>query len=158
MRFADPVAFRSSRCEVAALRLDDIDWRAADLLVRGKGRRVHQLPLPADVGEAVTGYLRRGRPVSACREVFLTNVAPVRAMTRGSVSLVVRRACVRAGLPACGAHRLRHTLARNMVRAQIPLPQISQVLRHRDQTATAAYARVDLDTLRQLAQPLAAGR
>jgi len=74
-------------------------------------------------------------------------------MTRGSVSLVVRRACARAGLPACGAHRLRHTLACNMVRAQVPLQQIGQVLRHRDQTATAAYARVDLDTLRQLAQP-----
>ena len=56
------------RGEVAGLRLDDIDWRAGELVVRGKGAREERLPLPADVGEAIAVYLRRGRPQSSRRE------------------------------------------------------------------------------------------
>jgi integrase/recombinase XerD len=139
--------------EVAGLRLDDIDWRRGQVVVRGKGRCQERLPLPADVGEAIAGYLQHARPAAPGREVFISAIAPWSGLTRGAVSLIVRRACVRAGITAVGAHRLRHSLACAMVRAQVPLAQIGQVLRHRSPISTANYARVDLDQLRSLAEP-----
>lgn len=139
--------------EVARLTLDDIDWRAAEIVVHGKGHRDERLPLPADVGEAIVGYLQRGRPETTRREVFLRSIAPTGPLSRGGVSFIVRYASVRAGLPPMGAHRLRHTLACEMVNANVPLPEIGQVLRHRNLASTANYARVDLEALRGLAQP-----
>lgn len=141
------------RSEVAALRLDDIDWRAGELVVVGKGGRRDRLPLPVDVGAAIAGYLRHGRPASDRREVFLRAKAPFEPMAAGTVASTVRRACRRAGVPEVGSHRLRHTAACDMVAAQVPLPRIAQVLRHRSLQSTAVYARVDLDRLRQLARP-----
>jgi site-specific recombinase XerD len=143
--------------EVASLTLDDIDWRAGEIVVHGKGRRDERLPLPGDVGGAIAGYLRRGRPKSTRREVFLSAIAPVSGLGRGAVSSIVRRACVRAGAAPVGAHRLRHTMACEMMRAGVPLPEIGQVLRHRGVVSTAVYARVDVDQLRPLARPWPAG-
>ena len=143
--------------EVAALTLVDLDWRAAEMVVHGKGRREDRLPLPGDVGTAIAAYLQQGRPETGRREVFLRAVAPIGALGRGGVSSIVRRACARAGVAPVGAHRLRHTLACEMVRAGVALPEISQVLRHRSATSTAIYARVDLDQLRVLAQPWPTG-
>lgn len=139
--------------EAASLRLDDVDWRAGEIVVHGKGRREDRLPLPADVGEAIAGYLQRGRPESRRRELFLRARAPIGALGRGGVSAIVRRACTRAGMPGIGAHRLRHTVACEMVSVGVPLPEIGQVLRHRSLQSTANYARVDLDRLRLLAKP-----
>ncbi|MGH9280708.1 MAG: site-specific integrase [Acidimicrobiales bacterium] len=141
------------RGEVASLRLDDIDWRAGELVVVGKGGRRDRLPLPTEVGEAIAAYLRRGRPASDRREVFLRARAPFAPMASGTVASTVRRACRRAGVAEVGSHRLRHTVACEMVAAQVPLVQIAQVLRHRSLQSTAIYARVDLDRLRLLAQP-----
>lgn len=140
-------------CEVAALQLSDIDWRAGLITIHGKGRRVDLLPLPVDVGQAIAAYLRRARPCTDRREVFLKVAAPRASLQRGGVSLIVRRACVRAGMPPCGSHRLRHSLACDMVRAGVPLHEIGQVLRHRDATSTSSYARVDVDQLRTVARP-----
>jgi site-specific recombinase XerD len=141
------------RGEVARLTLDDIDWRAGELVVRGKGGRADRLPLPADVGEAITSYLRRGRPASDRREVFLRARAPFEPIAPGTVSSTVRRACRRAAIAEVGSHRLRHTTACEMVSAHVPLQQVGQVLRHRSLQSTAIYARVDLDQLRLLATP-----
>jgi site-specific recombinase XerD len=138
--------------EVAAIRLDDIDWHAGMLLVRGKGNREDALPLPTDVGEAVVSYLRR-RPRCECRALFLRVTAPRQGMDRCTVAWVVRAACDRAGLPRVGAHRLRHTAATGMLRAGASLPEIGQVLRHREQKTTAIYAKVDHAALRALARP-----
>ena len=143
--------------EVAALTLDDIDWRAGELMVRGKGRRDERLPLPADVGEALAGYLRRARPASAERAVFMTARAPYRAASVHCVMGAVRQACVRAGLAPLGPHRLRHTAATEMLRGGATLAEIGQVLRHRALTSTAIYAKVDRETLRRLALPWPGG-
>jgi site-specific recombinase XerD len=145
------------RGEVAALTLDDIDWRAGELVVHGKGGREDRLPLPTDVGEAIASYLRRGRPASGRREVFLRARAPYEPIASGTVSSTVRRACRRAGIAEVGAHRLRHTTACEMVSAQVPLERIGQVLRHRSLQSTALYARVDLEQLRLLAAPWPGG-
>src|SRR5439155_2631926 len=83
-------------CEVAALQLGDIDWRAGQITVHGKAGRVDQLPLPAQVGEAIVAYLRHARPCTDRREVFLRVTAPRIGLERGGVSLIVRRACLRA--------------------------------------------------------------
>lgn len=139
--------------EVAGLTLDDIDWRAGELVVRGKGAREDRLPLPSEVGEAIASYLQRGRPASDRREVFLRARAPFGPIAPGTVSSTVRRACRRAGVTEVGSHRLRHTVACDMVSAGVPLTQIAQVLRHHSLQSTAIYARVDLDQLRLLAAP-----
>ena len=141
------------RGEVARLSLDDIDWRAGELVIRGKGSREDRLPLPADVGAAIASYLRCGRPVSDRREVFLRARAPYAPIASGTVASTVRRACRRAGIPEVGSHRLRHTTASEMVKAGVPIVRIGQVLRHRSLQSTAIYARVDIEQLRQLAAP-----
>jgi integrase/recombinase XerD len=139
--------------EVAALRLEDIDWRAGLITVHGKRGHVDRLPLSVDVGEAIAGYLRRGRPRTPVREVFLGVIPPNVGLGRGGVSSIVRRACTRAGLEAFGAHRLRHTAACDMLRAGGSLAEIGQVLRHHSAGSTAAYARVDVERLRTMARP-----
>ena len=143
--------------EVAALRLEDIDWRAGQVTVHGKRARVDQLPLPADVGKVIAGYLQRGRPRTTAREVFVRTVPPQAGLSRSAVSTIVRRACTRAGLAPFGARRLRHTAACQMLRAGGSLAEIGQVLRHRSAGATAAYARVDVERLRTLARPWPTG-
>ena len=143
--------------ELARLRLDDIDWRAGELVVQGKGARQDRLPLPAEVGQAIASYLRRGRPASGRREVFLQARAPFTPIAAGTVSSTVRRACRRAGVAEVGAHRLRHTVACEMVAAGVPLADIAQVLRHHSLQTTALYGRVDLDRLRALAAPWPGG-
>jgi integrase len=139
--------------EVAALQLADIDWRSGELLVRGKGSRQERLPLPADVGAALAGWLERGRP--RCRSVFVfTRVrAPYAGLSGGAVSQIVRRACWRAEVPPVGAHRLRHTAATEMLRAGGSLVEVGQVLRHRSRDVTSIYAKVDRLALAQVVQP-----
>ncbi len=139
--------------EVRALALDDIDWRAGELIVRGKGNRIERLPVPPDVGRAVAVYLRHGRPDTAQgRMIFVRVRAPHRPLTSVGVTNVVRAAASRAGLSAVTAHRLRHTVATQMVRAGVPLREIAQVLRHRRLVTTAIYAKVDREGLRRLAR------
>jgi integrase len=142
--------------EVAALELEDVDWRRGEILVRGKGGRQDRLPLPGDVGEAIVSYLRR-RPRQESRALFVRVVAPSGALERSAVSGIVRSACTRAGLPRVGAHRLRHTTATEMLKAGASLPEIAQVLRHRDQKTTSRYAKVDRKALRALARPWPGG-
>ena len=142
------------RCsEVAALRLDDIDWRASELVIRGKGSRLDRLPLTADVGEALADYLRHGRPRGFGRMLFLTACAPITGITRRTIGHAMRYACQRAGIPPVGAHRLRHTVASELLRHGAGLAEIGQVLRHQDLATTAIYAKVDRQALSRLALP-----
>lgn len=138
--------------EVAAMQLEDLDWHAGELLVRGKGDRHARLPLPVNVGEALVSYLR-WRPRRECRVVFLCVRAPLGPVNSSVVSQIVRVACDRAGLERVGAHRLRHTAATGMLRAGASLPEIAQVLRHERLETTVQYARIDRRALRELARP-----
>lgn len=138
--------------EVARLQLEDIDWRAGELTVRGKSRRVDRLPLVTDVGETLAVWLQR-RPATASRRVFVTTKAPIVDIRPSLVSETLRRVCVRCGVEVIGAHRLRHGLATDMLQRGASLVEVGQVLRHRDLATTAVYAKVDIDNLRRLAQP-----
>jgi site-specific recombinase XerD len=139
--------------DVAALELEDLDWRAGEIVVSGKGRRESRLPLPQDVGRDVAAYLRRGRPRAVTRKVFLQSRAPYGALTPGGVIGAAVNILRRAGVAAGGAHLLRHTAATQMLRGGASLSEIAQVLRHRHLDTTAIYAKVDFAGLRTLAQP-----
>jgi site-specific recombinase XerD len=139
--------------EVIGLELDDLDWRAGELVVPGKGRREERMPLSAEVGEALAAYLTGARPRVETRTVFVTVVAPHRPLAKNTVSQMVWRQCARAGLERVRAHRLRHALASDLLDRGATLPEIGQVLRHRDLATTAVYAKVDHAKLRELALP-----
>ena len=139
--------------EVAGLELDDVDWRAGELVVHGKAGRSDRMPLPVEVGDAMVAYLLEARPRVQCRTVFVTLVAPPRPMGHTTVSQVVWRQCRIAGLEPVRAHRLRHALATELLAKGVKLAEIAQVLRHRDLATTAIYAKVDYSALRELALP-----
>src|SRR5262249_25515052 len=123
--------------EVARMELDDVDWRHGEVVIRGKARRLDRLPLPVEVGEAMTAYLTGARPTTQCRRLVVTCRAPRRPIRADLVGDVVERACRRAGLATVGPHRLRHGLATQLLANGVALVDISQVLRHRDLATTA---------------------
>lgn len=142
--------------EVLGLQLEDINWRAGEVLVRGKGLLHERMPLPVDVGQALAAYLRRGRPACRTRRVFVRTRAPRRGFAHSAaLSAIVRRALARADLhpPRRGAHLLRHSLATSMLRSGATMREIGEVLRHRDPNTTEIYAKVDFQGLRSLAHP-----
>ena len=145
--------------EVAAIELEDVDWRAGELLVRGKGNRHDGLPLPVDVGEALVSL---SAPPTAERRVSGAVLARAgaarRRSTRGTVGVRSSRRCAAGGIAAGGPHRLRHTAATEMLGAARSLAEIAQVLRHRQLKTTAHYAKVDRNALRLLALPWPGGR
>lgn len=141
--------------EVSRLGLDDIDWRAGEIEVSGKGRRHDRLPLPAEVGEALVDYLRFGRPPTPARSVFIAAHGPATgmAMSAHSVSLVSQTACRRLGIGPIGGHRLRHTAATTLLRSGATLREVAEVLRQSDAATTAMYARVDSASLALAVSP-----
>lgn len=146
--------------EVRLLTLEDIDWRNGQLTIRGKGRGPEQMPLPRDVGKALTAYLAHGRPPSTSRAIFVRMVPPHTQFPSGdAITTIAADAIEAAGVdaPSKGAHVFRHTLATNMLRDGASLKEIGQVLRHRDEDTTRIYAKVDLMRLRTLAQPWPGG-
>ena len=146
--------------EVAFLELDNIDWKAGRLSVRGKSGRRTDLPLPADVGKAIAAYMRHGRPPSTSRRLFLRARAPVRGfLSQCAIGSVVKHRLQRAGIvaPSKGAHQFRHALATGMLRKGASLAEIGEVLGHRSPDTTRIYAKVDLDRLRTVALPWPGG-
>jgi site-specific recombinase XerD len=142
--------------EVIALDLDDVDWRAGVLTVRGKGGYHDRLPLPAAVGEAMAIYLRHHRPPCTTRRLFIRTRAPHRGFAQpSSIGALVCRALSRAGLQPDfkGSHILRHSLATGMLRAGASMGEIGEVLRHQVANTTEIYAKVDIQGLRSLALP-----
>ena len=140
--------------EAAAARIGDIDWRSGTILVRGKGGRDEQMPLPADAGAAIADYCRNARPRAvASGMLFLHARAPYGPLSSSAVGHLVAQACVRAGLPQASAHQLRHAAATAMRRAGAPLSEISQLLRHQHEGTTSKYGTIDPDELGPVAHP-----
>jgi site-specific recombinase XerD len=146
--------------EVASLELGDIDWKAGQLSVRGKTGQRSELPLTAEVGKVIAAYLRRGRPHSTSRRVFLRAKAPVRGFRGASgVGSIVRHRLQRAGIdaPTLGAHQFRHGLASKLLRHGASLGEIGELLGHHNPETTKIYIKVDIDALRTLALPWPGG-
>lgn len=142
-------------CEVAGIRLQDIDWRAGVLyLARGKLRRVDTLPLPQITGQALAHYVRHARPETVSSSLFVHHQAPRHVPIRTTtVRGVMRRAFRRAGIATQRVHVLRQTLATRMLRARTSLKQIADVLRHRRLETTSLYCKVDFESLVRVALP-----
>ena len=148
-------------CEVAALHLNDIDWKTGTLTIgSGKSHRVDILPLPAITGQAIANYLHKGRPTTVSRAVFIRYRAPLDVpIDAGVIRSVVRQAAARSGLTGRlnGPHRLRHSAATRMLQSGATLKEIADILRHRSFDTTAIYAKVDLPRLISIAQPWPGG-
>jgi site-specific recombinase XerD len=147
--------------EVAALTLDDIDWRAGEVLVCRKGGRRAQMPIPPDVGAAIVAYLRNGRPNSSCRRLFVRTRAPhVGFVSHHAITLIAKTALDRAGITGCahrGAHIFRHSLATQLLRSGATLTEIGHLLGHERHDTTRIYAKVDIEALRTLSLPWPGG-
>lgn len=143
--------------EVANITLDDIDWRAGEMLIHAKGRQRARMPIPPDVGAAVVAYVRDGRPQSPCRRLFLRTLAPSVGFASGcAITMIAKTALDRAGIHGCahrGAHIFRHSLATELLRSGATLSQIGQLLRHEGHDTTRIYAKVDIEGLRPLSLP-----
>lgn len=143
-------------CEIVSLTLESLDWEAGTLAVAGKGKQAACLPLPVDVGAAIADYLRRGRPISSSRALFLRAFAPIRDLgSSTTVGTIVGAAIKRAGIETRyhGTHQFRHALATDMLRHGATLTEIGSLLRHRQAKTTSIYAKVDLAALRRLSLP-----
>ncbi len=147
--------------EVATLTLDDIDWRVGEMLIRAKGRQRARMPIPPDVGAAIVAYLRKGRPKSTCRRLFLRGLAPHVGFASGcAITMIAKTALERAGIRGYahqGAHIFRHSLATALLRSGASLSEIGQLLRHESHDTTRIYAKVDIETLRTLSLPWPGG-
>jgi site-specific recombinase XerD len=144
--------------EVIAMQVDDIDWRAGEIVVRGKGHLHDRLPLRPDVGEALAEYIRFERPPTASRTLFVTSRAPYPPFEDSQVlNAILKDAFTKTGLkppaPYVGSHVLRHSLASHMARQGASLDEIGDVLRHRSRASTLIYAKLDIEGLRSIAQP-----
>ena len=140
--------------EVARLELGDFDWDNALVTICGKGGQRAELPLPAEVGQAIAEYLYRDRPQCSCRSVFIRGRAPLGGLGYSTaISNIVERALRKAGVQSArkGAHLFRHSLATHMLAKGASLWEIGEVLRHRSADTTAIYAKVQLEALRPLA-------
>ena len=142
--------------EVVGLELNDIRWRSAEIIVRGKGGRRDRMPLLSDIGEAFASYLQQDRRPSSSRRVFLRMWAPRLGLAGpAAVGHIVRRALVRAAIGRSGrgaAHLFRHSLATRMIRHGASIPEIAEVLRHRSQGSSEIYAKVAFEALRGVAR------
>lgn len=143
--------------EVARIELGDIDWRAGEVMVRGKGGRHDRLPLPGGVGEALAGYLVKARRPSSSRSVFLAAAGPPVGMSPNAVVFVSRTASARAGIAVVGGHRLRHTAGTELLRGGASLREVGEVLRQSDRMTTSIYAKVDERSLRGAVRAWPAG-
>jgi site-specific recombinase XerD len=143
--------------DIVRVLLSDVDWKTASIQVCGKGRRHTRLPLTREVGQAIVAYLKKGRPRTHADALFIRCRAPFCAFKGpAAISDLVDKALRRAGVvrPSRGAaHLLRHSLATSMLRQGASLEDIGAVLRHSSAETTQIYAKVDIPTLRKIAQP-----
>jgi len=143
--------------DIVQMRLQDVAWKEAWIQVSGKSLLRTRLPLTQEVGQAIATYLQEGRPAGRTDALFLRSRAPFRALaTHAAVSALVARAMAQAGITRPGrgaAHLLRHSVATEMLRHGASLQEISALLRHRNIETTQIYAKVDVEALRQIAQP-----
>ena len=141
--------------EIVAIKLEDLDWRLGEVLIRGKGRLHDRMPLPHDVGQAIVDYIQNERR-GPSRYLFVTSKAPFNNFTNSQiVNWILKKTYVETGISPpqsyIGAHILRHSLATDLLHNGASLEEISDVLRHRSVSTTSIYAKYDIAALRALA-------
>ena len=147
---ATRLGLRSS--DIAGLMFENMDWdRNIICLIQSKTKKVIELPLLADVGEAIINYMKYGRPASGLQQVFLSACAPYHPVNRLIINGAVSRTIIASGIDITGRkfgpHSMRHTLASQLLRNGTSLPVISETLGHSDTQATMNYLRIDINNL-----------
>jgi site-specific recombinase XerD len=140
--------------DVAALQLDDVDWRRAQIHVRARKNGHSTLyPLSATVGDAIVDYLRCGRPAVTDRHIFLRVIAPFTPLPCSAIATRASEYLSRAGVraPRAGSHTFRHTCVQRLVDADVPFKTIGDYLGHQRADSTQVYGKVAIHLLRQLA-------
>jgi integrase/recombinase XerD len=140
--------------EVAALTLDDLDWKRDRLHVRErKAEHSTSYPLAPVVGEAIVDYLKNGRPEVQSRQLFWRHLAPRLALTQAAVSCMASKYLHKAGIAVSrpGSHTLRHACVQRLVDTGFPLKTIGDYVGHRSPSSTMIYAKVQVDALREVA-------
>ena len=145
--------------DIANLQFSDIDWdKNMITLTMQKTKKVIELPLLADVGNAIIDYLRHGRPKSDSQNVFLSGNAPYVAATKNMVCAAINEIILRSGVDTSGKHHgphsLRHSLASAMLNGGSMMPVISESLGHRSTQTTLAYLKIDIRSLQKCALPV----
>lgn len=157
IKLASRLGLRSS--DIASLKFSDIDWERNTIRMKQqKTQKYVELPLLADVGNAIIDYLQNGRPEDSHKQVFLTCRTPYRPLNRSLIFGMVASAMVKAGINIRGrrhgAHSLRHSLAYNMLGSGSTLGTISSALGHTSVESTMAYLGVDLNGLMECSLPV----
>ncbi len=142
--------------EVTAIELDDIDWRAGEILVRGKRQLHDRMPMPAEVGEAIVDYIKNERR-GTDRALFVSVKPPFKRFKDAQILRWILRDAydatgIRPPQAYIGTHILRHSLATDMLRKGASLAEIGDVLRHRSAMTTTIYAQHDVDALRLISR------
>ena len=143
--------------ELVHLTLDDIDWTGGVLHIRQtKTRQTLQLPLTDEAAKVLIDYLRKARPKSSRRELFMRMRAPFVPLHPASVGDVLhhRLRCSGLDLPLFGMHVLRHSFATRLMQQGVSIKAIGDTLGHRDIESTSVYLRLDVDDLRGVALPV----
>ncbi len=153
VRLALDLGLRSG--EIAHLNLNDIDWQAGTLMLRGtKSLRQDVLPLPEETGKALADYLQHERPAIRHPAVFVRQVADnTLPITPCAIQKVIKRSCRQIGLPDASAHALRHTVACRLIERGSSLKEVADLLRHRSLNSTLIYAKLDTPKLAAVALP-----
>jgi len=151
--------------DVKALKLTDIDWQKNHIQVQqSKTSGPLTLPLLTDVGWAIIDYLKDGRPITECNNVFVRHNPPFVSFAsanclHGMISGIISKAGIPAGKkPRTGMHSLRHSLATGLLQNKVEVSTISEILGHLNPESARHYIRVDLPALRQCALNVEVGK
>jgi len=142
--------------DIAYLTFGNIDWENSIIkLSQFKTGREIELPLLADVGDAIIDYIKYGRRRSLSSRIFLKACAPFTPVENGSVASAIGRIIPSSGVNTIGrrhgAHAMRHSLASRFLENQEPIPVISEALGHQSSDTTMSYIRIDIESLRKCA-------
>jgi len=141
-------------CEVASLKLDDIDWRNDRIKIRErKAGNTTTYPLAIPVGAALIDYIKNARPATTDRHVFFRTLAPFEPIGSAAVTCRATFYIRKAGIqvPRPGSHTLRHSCVQRLVDANFSLKHVGDYVGHRNASSTQIYAKIAVERLRTVA-------
>jgi site-specific recombinase XerD len=144
--------------DIRNIKLTDIDWGNKQIRIsQNKTMQELVLPLSDDIGWALIDYLKNGRPVTDCANVFVIHNAPytgspITCTLRNTITKILKRANINIEkTKRYGWHSLRHSLASNLLQNNVDVSIISDILGHSDPMTAKHYLRVNMNSLAKCA-------
>lgn len=143
--------------DICALKFNNLNWDENRIeFIQEKTGVPLSLPLLNEVGEAIIDYIKYGRPKSTLDNIFILHRAPYTTLTGKSMSYIVKRYTLEAGINLTherksGLHTLRHSLASTLLEKDTPMPVISGILGHAETESTKSYLRIAISKLKECA-------